>query len=389
MIITPYSILFSMIWGSIFLAYLLVTRGFLLRHNANHVVLLCSFLTLFRFLFIFDIPSDFNSGLMERISEGITVVGRKIFQCIPISTIEVNLWFRHIQRNQIVWFLLLIWVLVILLLISRDIIGLRKNRFNYYDDMSTSSMISRFLEELQYEMKISRKIKVVQSAYVQIPFIRGMIYPTIYLGTSFSESELRTILQHELAHHLYHDNWLKFLLHYSAILLWWNPLIRILSCVIEEACEYRCDKAVTKDMDEIQKIEYASMINRITSVKKGKTIKAPFESALALERRGDYIYDRILTFLRPRMMRPSLKLCYGTILLMILVGSSIFSFPTIEQEYYLPSLPHEIIMSGDNSYLLDNGNGSYSLYSVGRLLDTTITNPEEYDLPIREKRRGE
>ncbi|MFP3154741.1 hypothetical protein LQZ18_10025 [Lachnospiraceae bacterium ZAX-1] len=71
-------------------------------------------------------------------------------------------------------------------------------------------------------------------------------------------------------------------------------------------------------------------------------------------------------------------------LAIILTGSLFFSIPTIEQKnHYFPA-PANVDINSENSYLVDNLDGTYSLYCMDELPDESITNIYDYsELPIK------
>lgn len=65
--------------------------------------------------------------------------------------------------------------------------------------------------------------------------------------------------------------------------------------------------------------------------------------------------------------------------------SLLFSFPTVIQSDCSPSLPETISVSPDNSYLILNTDGTYSLYTYDMLIDSDVKNVDELNLPIKSK----
>lgn len=100
---------------------------------------------------------------------------------------------------------------------------------------------------------LSTRLKVrvpllVSHSQVQIPFLSGLVRPTIVLptryATDFDDAALQAILWHELAHLARRDCWWKHLAGIAGALLWIQPLVWLLRRRLEQTDESLCDQIV-------------------------------------------------------------------------------------------------------------------------------------------------
>jgi beta-lactamase regulating signal transducer with metallopeptidase domain/beta-lactamase class D len=101
------------------------------------------------------------------------------------------------------------------------------------------------VNELTARLPIKRKIKICESAVVNIPMTVGWIYPLILVPPSavlgLTPFQLQTIISHELIHIKRCDYLINFLQSVAEILLFYHPAARWTSRKIREEREYVCD----------------------------------------------------------------------------------------------------------------------------------------------------
>lgn len=123
------------------------------------------------------------------------------------------------------------------------------------------------LNDICSEMGISKTIKLKQSYINCSPMLIGIINPTIILSTKdYTINEVSMIFKHELTHYKRNDIIYKLFALIVHIIHWFNPISYLALHNINEACEYSCDEAITKKMNEQNKREYGYMLlNQIQS----------------------------------------------------------------------------------------------------------------------------
>jgi beta-lactamase regulating signal transducer with metallopeptidase domain len=103
----------------------------------------------------------------------------------------------------------------------------------------------------------------------------GLIKPIVWLNPHYqNDAKTKTILTHELNHILQNDPKWMWLLAFIQRLLWWNPLVHILSNIareqIELSCDEKCDEQLkenyTRDLVEIFLTESKSSKKQLAAV---------------------------------------------------------------------------------------------------------------------------
>lgn len=106
-----------------------------------------------------------------------------------------------------------------------------------------------------------KQIRILICDYTASPMVMG--YRKTYLclpNTDWSDAELNMILRHELVHIRNHDLSWKLLFMAANIVQWFNPLAYLLRSNAEEYIELSCDDEVIKNMNKIQRREYAEFL---------------------------------------------------------------------------------------------------------------------------------
>lgn len=126
----------------------------------------------------------------------------------------------------------------------------------------------RCLERLLRDSGYTGKVGLIASPDVSTPMLVGLSRPRILLPQAcdgFSERELQGILLHEFTHLSSGDIWVKLLIRIFCCLMWWNPCVYLLQKDLDHVLEYKCDLAVTKSMDEQEKLTYLQTILAVLS----------------------------------------------------------------------------------------------------------------------------
>lgn len=96
--------------------------------------------------------------------------------------------------------------------------------------------------ELCQELKIKRRISLLQSEIIKGPIIFGLFKVSLVVPKSCnSEESLRIMLYHELTHLKHHDIWSRLLLWLVCTLHWFNPIVYIMQKREETDIELSCD----------------------------------------------------------------------------------------------------------------------------------------------------
>jgi beta-lactamase regulating signal transducer with metallopeptidase domain len=111
----------------------------------------------------------------------------------------------------------------------------------------------RQVEVIARSLKISRRIRIIESRRLVSPIAFGLLRPTIGLPLNFSARYPRTkqkaMLTHELAHLAAHDPFWYFVADSIAALLWWHPGIWWLRRQLQLSSELAADEASLMSTD--------------------------------------------------------------------------------------------------------------------------------------------
>lgn len=125
-----------------------------------------------------------------------------------------------------------VWVMGVLLFMLRPIFGLWiQRRYRHIGLSSVSNEVQKMLDDLTARMRVSRVVRVAQSACAVVPMVVGYARPLILLPGSvlsgLTPDQLESLLAHELAH-ISRNDWLvnaiqvvieTFLFYHPAV--WW------------------------------------------------------------------------------------------------------------------------------------------------------------------------
>jgi uncharacterized protein (TIGR03435 family) len=125
------------------------------------------------------------------------------------------------------------------------------------------------LESLQRRLGVSRAVRLYTSALAEAPAMIGWVRPYILLPvtalTGLSESQLRAILAHELAHIRRHDYLVNLLQTAVETLLFYHPAVWWVGRQIRQEREHCCDDvAVTVCGDAV---EYAAALAEMEEIR--------------------------------------------------------------------------------------------------------------------------
>src|ERR1051325_3974886 len=101
------------------------------------------------------------------------------------------------------------------------------------------------LEQLKHRLKVSRPVRLLKSARVDVPTVIGWLRPVILLPAAsvagLSPAPLEAILAHELAHIRRHDYAVNLIQNVIETLMFYHPAVWWISNCIREEREHCCD----------------------------------------------------------------------------------------------------------------------------------------------------
>ena len=377
-VISPYTFLMGVLWFNVFALLGLLVRK--LKHPLKFSVMplaVLLILSLFRMFLIVEFP-----------------ITRYIKSEIIFPAVISALRFELFGTISVLSVLLFVWGTVSLVLLIRYVYRFCRL---YRKLILLAQFRDHESEEILSEMIGSNHVRVFR-ANVKVPCTLG-IKPYIFIpeNVDLTRNELRTILRHEWKHIESKDQYVNFFMNFLDIIFWWNPLVYILKRNVKFAQELRCDYyAVAMSDDDPQ--HYVNAIFHLGGVYETSPVVGQ-----ALVSGGDEVSDRfgILKMRvddKTRQKQTLATVCFYVFAIALFVFS--YTFMVIPAHWESPDVVRigsieydlgcyyreEAYKAGEN-YIVDNGDGTFSLYIDGQyVLTKDNTDSGIFDfLPIIER----
>ena len=220
------------------------------------------------------------------------------------------------------------------------------------------------------------------------PCVFGIFHSTILLPRAvcdLPDEEIYYVLKHEWQHHVGRDALVKLLIQLLCCVMRWNPFVYLLKGNLNQTLELKCDAKVIQGLGEEQKTRYAEALLHVFALfgrqtAEGKSWMAvPFveETAQGKNAVNHNVLQRFDALLEdgPRNKR------IGTVSIAVLTVLFCLSFCFIVQPYGLPTEEDLGIEPGEeasieieevspeSSFIVDNQDGTYSLFLNGQYTD--------------------
>jgi len=212
--------------------------GYIAKYSTAALVFL-AILGAFRIILPFSFPFTFIIRSYEAIPWLISILHTNIL----LGPIQVEL----LTLIAIVW---AVGAVVVLVRASSGLIRHSKSRKMYIHSSHRNAMAVASKLGL-------RRINIIVSPNVQVPFVIGILRATVYLpDLALSNDELEMILLHEYQHFKSKDVLIKGFYLMLALLFWWNPIVHTFQRDLDCLLELRCDAAMTRRMNKSEKLTY-------------------------------------------------------------------------------------------------------------------------------------
>lgn len=164
----------------------------------------------------------------------------------PVATMEFGSSESAPQRIMPTWqaWLLLLHLtgtLIVAFLIAKQLRWLRRL---LRDSQPVDDRIQQLFLNLKPTIGVGCNVRVLQSPAADSPIAFGILHPTILLPSTvddFSESDLNTVLAHELAHLRQRDAWTNWLQLLLLAVWWFHPVYWVLQRNLRRVREECCD----------------------------------------------------------------------------------------------------------------------------------------------------
>lgn len=284
--------------------------------------------------------------------------------------------------------LLWLWIGVAVILLTRYFYKRVKVRRILEQYVIKDTDTKEYYESFLNDTKI-RSIKIAVIPGEKQAAIFGVIRPIIILPDAvLEEKTVAHMIRHEMKHYANYDLWLKFFVDLLVVIHWWNPIVYMMRKELSLAFELSNDYMVTRDMTELEKLEYAQ-----TLVQAAKLMSNQQAYDLNLTG-GECLETRIQMLLKEKTtggVRNRLLAAANLLFVFLIMIISLVFVPEVS---YKESMPYDseefdgsFEITLENAYYLKTKDG-YELYTDGVYRGTDQEAVEEFiemGIPVYEK----
>lgn len=259
--------------------------------------------------------------------------------------------------------LLWAWISVAVILLIRYFYKRVKVRRILEQYVIKDTDTKEYYESFLNDTKI-RSIKIAVIPGEKQAAIFGVIRPIMILPDAvLEEKTVAHMIRHEMKHYANYDLWLKFFVDLLVVIHWWNPVVYVMRKELSLAFELSNDYMVTRDMPELEKLEYAQ-----TLVQAAKLMSNQQAYDLNLTG-GECLETRIQMLLEEKKtegMRSRLLAAANLLFVFLIMIISLVFVPEVfyEESVHYDSEEFEGVfdITPENAYYLKTENG-YELYA--------------------------
>lgn len=202
---------------------------------------------------------------------------------------------------------------------------------------------------------IPKRLTVRKTEFLDAPLIVGLMKPVLYLPQAeIKDEDLTYILLHELTHYKRHDLLYKWFAMLVSSIHWFNPFVYIVSKQIDEECEVSCDYEVCKNLSELQKKDYMTMILDFvqTSIRK----KSPLTTQMASNKKT---LERRFIMIRTKKATSKLISVLSAVLAIAMLSTTVFASGVLsglaEDNYTIEITNNGEVIELVNKPFIENG----------------------------------
>lgn len=327
-------------------------------------------LTAIRFMLPFEVPFATSIPLPQGISRF------SVFLFTPLFVIhEINITpFRLIL---FVWFA---GIIVQGYRCYHSNRGIYTYIFTYGKNVTKVPRYAELMKEIC--SKHAAGFQIFEISKLETPLLYGLFKPYILIPAEYScsDKELTYILRHEVTHFRHRDLLTKFLVQLLSIIYWWNPFSYKLNEQMDLVLEMRIDDTIT-GLTKKETSDYLDYLLRLSEYQDSLFDYFPMGNIIALTS-GD---KKVLTkrfqmlMMRKRQKNKVLNLLLISVITCIYLLSYLIIYEAYSPSSELDSNVYSI--NEVNSFLIDNGDGTYDLYFSNYKIET-LNSLEYYDKDI-------
>jgi len=327
-------------------------------------------LTAIRFMLPFEVPFATSIPLPQGISRISVFLFTPLFAIRDVDVTPMQL-------------ILLIWLLGVIVQGYRCY---RSNRGMYLYLFTYGRNVTKdpCYEELMKEIcgKQASAFSIFEVENLKTPLIFGLFRPYLLIPADYdcTDRELRYVLMHEVSHFRHHDLLTKFLVQLLSIIYWWNPFGYMLCDQTDLVLEMRIDDVVA-GLNKEETTEYLDYLLDLAEYQDALFDLFPMGNIIAMSKG----HKKVLTKRFQMLMQGKRKKNWVLNLLLICMVGSIYILSylyALEARASVSDIDKNAFpISSINSYIIDNGNGTYDLYLSDYKIET-LSSLEYYDKNI-------
>ena len=170
-------------------------------------------------------------------------------------------FFKDLFYTSILYFekymplFVLLWMMGLMVFSIRFLGGLAyTQRLKHHKTYAVSKEWELHLKQISQKMKVSRPVKMVESAIIKMPMVIGFFKPVILMPlgalSNIPADQLEAIISHELAHVLRKDYIINIIQSVIELFFFFHPAVWWISKNIRIEREYKCDDLTLKFYDD-------------------------------------------------------------------------------------------------------------------------------------------
>jgi len=217
-----------------------------------------------RLLLPFSLEANFVGGLFNHIGQAdfLNDISYSSFILQQVNhTQNMQTSFTFMSSAWLLWLIVAMVLFVRKITIYQSFVRYIKAGLAPVTDIKNLERFGKIIEEAN----IHGVVGIYTNTLISSPLLIGFFRPYIVLPTlELSDSDFRYTVLHELTHYKRGDMFYKWLVQMTICIHWFNPLVYIMGNEINSACEFSCDEAVVKNLEQVEIMAYGNtLINAI------------------------------------------------------------------------------------------------------------------------------
>jgi len=189
--------------------------------------------------------------------DGAIIIGSGNEAQTPVPHSQSDILSVFLSYIWLIWIVVAVIILIRKITIYQSFAGYIKAGRVPLENMADLERFGKLVEQAN----IKRMVGIYTNNLVSSPLLIGFFKPYIVLPTmDISEADFKHTIMHELTHYKRGDMFYKSLVQLTICLHWFNPLVYLMGREINSACEFSCDEAVIKNLNNDGIKEYGNTL---------------------------------------------------------------------------------------------------------------------------------